>query len=89
MYVVLTLIQTEEVFAELRKLNDAYETKFGFKFVVFVNGRQKREIIPVLGERLEREREAELDLGLTEMMKIAYDRLKKLEKYSFGLHSAL
>lgn len=61
-------------------MNDAYEKKYGFKFVVFVNGRQKSEIIPVLKERLESEREKELTLGLSEMMAIASDRLKKLQK---------
>lgn len=38
----------EKIFAELRQLNEAYEKKFGFEFVVFVNGRTKQEIIPVL-----------------------------------------
>jgi len=69
---------TEEIFEELRKLNSEYEGKFGFKFVVFVNGRQKSEIIPVLRERLKSAREVELELGLSEMMAIAKDRLKKL-----------
>lgn len=68
------------MFEELRKLNYNYENKFGFKFVVFVNGRQKSQIIPVLRERLESDRTTELELGLSEMMAIAKDRLKKLLK---------
>ena len=37
-----------EVLAELAELNRAYEERFGFRFVVFVNGRPRREIVPVL-----------------------------------------
>src|SRR6266540_3396172 len=36
----------------LAELNDAYEKKFGFRFVVFVAGRPKREIVPILRTRL-------------------------------------
>ena len=35
-------------------LNQVYEEKFGFRFVVFVNRRPKTEILEVLRERLER-----------------------------------
>ena len=33
--------------SELAGLNDEYERRFGFRFVVFVNGRSKAEIIPI------------------------------------------
>jgi 2-oxo-4-hydroxy-4-carboxy--5-ureidoimidazoline (OHCU) decarboxylase len=62
------------VLAELAKLNRAYEEKFGFRFVVFVNRRPRREIIPILRERLERTREQELETGVDELVKIAIDR---------------
>ncbi|HUK94355.1 MAG TPA: 2-oxo-4-hydroxy-4-carboxy-5-ureidoimidazoline decarboxylase [Gaiellaceae bacterium] len=62
------------VLAELAALNRAYEERFGFRFVVFVNGRPKSEILEVLRERLERTREAELDTGLSELVAIARDR---------------
>lgn len=38
----------------LRTLNDAYEQRYGFKFVVFVNGRTREEIVPVMRARIER-----------------------------------
>ena len=63
-----------EVLAELAGLNRAYENKFGFRFVVFVNRRPRREIIPVLRERLERTREEELATGVDELVQIAIDR---------------
>ena len=63
-----------DVLAELAALNRAYEEKFGFRFVVFVNGRARREIIPILEERLERTREQELDTGVDELVQIAVSR---------------
>ena len=62
------------VLAELAELNRAYEEKFGFRFVVFVNRRPRREIIPILRERLEYTREQELQTGVDELVKIATDR---------------
>ena len=63
-----------QVLAELAELNRAYEEKFGFRFVVFVNRRPRREIIPILRGRLERSREEELATGVDELVQIAIDR---------------
>jgi 2-oxo-4-hydroxy-4-carboxy--5-ureidoimidazoline (OHCU) decarboxylase len=62
------------VLTELAYLNQVYEEKFGFRFVVFVNGRPKSEILKLLQERLERSREEELETGLRELVAIARDR---------------
>jgi 2-oxo-4-hydroxy-4-carboxy--5-ureidoimidazoline (OHCU) decarboxylase len=62
------------VLAELAELNRAYEERFGFRFVVFVNRRPRREIVPVLRERLERTRAQELETGVDELVQIAVDR---------------
>jgi 2-oxo-4-hydroxy-4-carboxy--5-ureidoimidazoline (OHCU) decarboxylase len=62
------------VMTELAYLNQVYEEKFGFRFVVFVAGRPKTEILEVLRERLERTREEELEAGLAELVAIARDR---------------
>ena len=62
------------VLAELAELNRAYEEKFGFRFVVFVNARPRREIVPILRERLERTRAEELQTGVDELVKIAVNR---------------
>ena len=40
------------ILSELAYLNQVYEEKFGFRFVVFVNGRPKAEILDVLRDRL-------------------------------------
>jgi 2-oxo-4-hydroxy-4-carboxy-5-ureidoimidazoline decarboxylase len=62
---------------ELAYLNQVYEEKFGFRFVVFVAGRPKAEILDVLRERLERSREEELETGLAELVAIARDRYQR------------
>ena len=62
------------VLDELDRLNRAYEKKFGFRFVVFVNRRPRREIVPVLRERLQRTREQELETAVDELVQIAIDR---------------
>jgi 2-oxo-4-hydroxy-4-carboxy-5-ureidoimidazoline decarboxylase len=66
-----------EVLAELEELNRAYEERFGFRFVVFVAGRSRAELVHVLRERLERSREEELATGLRELVAIAKDRWRR------------
>jgi len=65
------------VLAELAELNRRYEERFGFRFVVFVNRRPRREIVPILRERLERTREEELATGVDELVQIALDRWQR------------
>jgi 2-oxo-4-hydroxy-4-carboxy-5-ureidoimidazoline decarboxylase len=62
---------------ELDELNRAYEERFGFRFVVFVNRRPKSEIVPILRERLGRTREEELSTALDELCAIAEDRWRR------------
>jgi len=66
-----------EVLAELESLNRAYEERFGFRCVVFVDRRPRRNIVPVLRERLTRSREEELETGLRELVAIAADRWRR------------
>ena len=63
--------------AELAQLNEEYERRFGFRFVVFVNGRSKSQIVPVLRDRLTRTRESELRTGIEEFLAISLDRLQR------------
>jgi 2-oxo-4-hydroxy-4-carboxy--5-ureidoimidazoline (OHCU) decarboxylase len=65
------------VLAELAELNRVYEETFGFRFVVFVNGRSRADIVPVLRERLLRTRGEELDTGCDDLVSIALDRWQK------------
>jgi 2-oxo-4-hydroxy-4-carboxy--5-ureidoimidazoline (OHCU) decarboxylase len=63
-----------EVLGELARLNAAYEERFGFRFVVFVNRRPRAELLPVLRARLGRTRAEELETGCDELVAIAEDR---------------
>ncbi len=63
---------------DLASLNDEYERKFGFRFVVFVAGRSKAEIVPVFRARLRRTREDELATGIDEFLAITRDRLTRI-----------
>ncbi|MBA3367031.1 MAG: 2-oxo-4-hydroxy-4-carboxy-5-ureidoimidazoline decarboxylase [Actinobacteria bacterium] len=65
------------VLTELAYLNQVYQEKFGFRFVVFVAGRPKSEILAVLQERLQRTRDEELETGLAELLAIARDRARR------------
>jgi len=62
---------------ELASLNDEYERRFGFRFVVFVGGRSMAEIVLVFRERLRRAREEELASGIDEFLAITRDRLRR------------
>lgn len=68
-----------EVFLRLTNLNEEYEQKFGFRFVVFVNRRPKEAIVPVLEARLRGSRDEERRTALQEILAIAEDRLKREE----------
>jgi len=65
------------VLAELKKLNAAYETRHGFRFVVFVNRRPKAEILEVLRERIGQPTYRELETALDELVAIAVDRWER------------
>jgi len=65
------------VLAELAQLNREYEERFGFRFVVFVNGRSRAEIVPELRRRLRNTRDQELDTGLDALVSIAEDRWRR------------
>lgn len=66
------------VLRELETLNDEYERRFGFRFVVFVHGRSKREIVSILRARLGRPRDVELAAALEEFLAISRDRLTRV-----------
>jgi OHCU decarboxylase len=62
------------VLTELAYLNQVYEEKFGFRFVVFVAGRSRSEVLEVLRDRIGNTREEELETGIRELVEIAQDR---------------
>lgn len=66
-----------ELLLKLARLNDEYEQKFGFRFVIFVNRRSKAAIVPLLEARLRGSRDGELRTALSEILAIAEDRLQR------------
>lgn len=66
-----------ETLRALAAMNDDYEHRFGFRFVVSVAGRSKAELVPVLRARLRRTREDELATGIDEFLEIARDRMER------------
>ncbi len=63
---------------ELSALNEAYESLFGFRFVVFVAGRPRADLIPLLERALHADRDEELRRGLDDVVLIAADRMGTL-----------
>jgi 2-oxo-4-hydroxy-4-carboxy-5-ureidoimidazoline decarboxylase len=73
----LTQCSPEE-FARLQELNRAYNTKFGFPFIIAVKGLDRAAIIERFTERLERDRAAEFEEALQQIARIAWLRLEAL-----------
>lgn len=59
------------------RLNDAYENRFGFRFLVFVNGRPRAEILEILRRRITRSREQEMETAIDELVAVARDRWRR------------
>jgi 2-oxo-4-hydroxy-4-carboxy--5-ureidoimidazoline (OHCU) decarboxylase len=70
--------ETTEAIVELERLNREYEARFGFRFCVFVNGRSRAAIVPVLGIALNADRTDEIVRALDDVVAIAHDRYRKL-----------
>ena len=64
-----------EEFAHITHLNEAYQAKFGFPFILAVRGRTRNEIIAALESRLARSRETEFAEALRQIERIALFRL--------------
>jgi len=59
-------------------LNEAYETRFGYIFIVCATGKSSEEMLAILRERIENEPDNELRIAAAEQAKITELRLKKL-----------
>jgi 2-oxo-4-hydroxy-4-carboxy-5-ureidoimidazoline decarboxylase len=69
---------TTEAIADLARLNQAYEARFGFRFCVFVAGRSRAELVPVLEAGLLANRTDEIRRALADVIAIASDRYRQL-----------
>ena len=71
-------VDLETTLKRLAFLNDKYESKFGFRFVVFVNGRLRSDIVKVMEIRMENNLSDEIRTAVDDMVLIARSRLAKL-----------
>jgi 2-oxo-4-hydroxy-4-carboxy--5-ureidoimidazoline (OHCU) decarboxylase len=70
---------TTAAVAELERLNAAYEARFGFRFCVFVDGRSRPELVPVLEAALSADRDAEIRRAVVDVVAIARDRARRAD----------
>ena len=66
-----------DVASELSRLNDEYEARFGFRYCVFVAGRQRAELLPGMKAALGADRPAEIHRALDAVVDIAADRYRR------------
>jgi OHCU decarboxylase len=62
----------------LATLNEAYEQKFGFIFIICATGKSSAEMLTALRDRLENDPATELPIAAAEQGKITRLRIKKL-----------
>jgi 2-oxo-4-hydroxy-4-carboxy-5-ureidoimidazoline decarboxylase len=69
--------ETTDAIAELARLNAEYEARFGFRFCVFVAGRPRPALVPVLRGALAADRDSEIRRALHDVVAIARDRFER------------
>ena len=69
---------TDHERARFTALNEAYQARFGFPFIMAVKGRGKDEILAAFERRLAHDRATELETALEEIERIALLRLQDL-----------
>lgn len=68
----------QQTLDELARLNQEYEKKFGYIFIVCASGKSSEEMLAILRARLENDPKEELRIAAGEQAKITELRLKKL-----------
>ena len=69
---------SSETAGSLATLNEDYEQKFGFIFIICATGKTPDEMLSALRERLQHDVDAELPIAAAEQSRITGLRLKKL-----------
>ena len=69
---------SEEEYNEFKKLNNEYEKKFGFPFIIAVKGKDKIEILNNFRQRINNDVELEFKEAKNQVKKIALFRLNEL-----------
>jgi 2-oxo-4-hydroxy-4-carboxy--5-ureidoimidazoline (OHCU) decarboxylase len=66
--------------ADLERLNDAYEARFGFRYCVFVAGRPREALLAGMEAALTADRDEEIVRALDAVVDIAADRYARLDE---------
>lgn len=69
---------TQNVLNELKELNDEYEKKFGYIFIVCATGKSAEEMLSLLKQRLKNKPDEEIKIAAAEQNKITHLRIEKL-----------
>ena len=69
---------SEEEYNEFKKLNNEYEKKFGFPFIIAVKGKDKIEILDKFRQRINNDVELEFKEAKSQVKKIALFRLNEI-----------
>ncbi len=71
-------VADKNVLIELKDLNDSYERKFGYIFIVCATGKSAAEMLGLLKKRINNDPEEEIEIAVNEQNKITHIRLDKL-----------
>ncbi len=69
---------SDETLQELSKLNEEYERKFGYIFIICASGKSADEMLMIIKERIKNDSEKEIKIAAGEQNKITKLRLEKL-----------
>lgn len=69
---------SEAEYAEFQTLNQSYQAKFGFPFILAIKGYQRHEILHIFRQRFENRREDEFKTAIEQVMKIGLFRLRDI-----------
>lgn len=69
---------SDETIRELARMNDEYEKKFGYIFIVCATGKSAEEMLSIIKERIGNEPEKEIKTAMEEQNKITKLRIEKL-----------
>ena len=72
------LTAEEFIKEELQQVNRRYEQKYGFIFIVFASGKTPEEILDIAHQRIQNDRQTEIDNAAAEQQQITRARLHKL-----------
>lgn len=68
----------EQTLADLATLNEEYEQKFGYIYIVCATGKSSDEMLAILKSRIGNQSDEELRIAAAEQVKITELRLRKL-----------